>query len=74
MAGQQVDRLAEARDADIGIGDFDLGQLVPGHLQGITVHAGNAQQARIVEQHRLPVDRELHVEAQMPCTQLQRRA
>jgi hypothetical protein len=70
MAGQHVDGLAESGDTDVGVGDRNFRQLDPGHLQRIAVHAGDALQVRIVQQHGLPVDRQLHVETEMGRTEL----
>ena len=75
MAGQQVDSLAEPRNADVGVAVNarsyrDLRQLAPRHFQGIAIHAGDALQVRIVEQHGLAVDRQLDVETEMARTEL----
>ena len=62
--------LAEPRNADVSVCDLDLRQVIPRHLQGVAVHAGDALQIRIVEQHGLAVDRQLHVETKMTGTEL----
>ena len=74
MAGQQVDRLAEPRNADVACrcdrdshGDSVARQR---HFQGVAIDAGDALQVRIVQQHGLAVDRQLDVETEMARAEL----
>jgi hypothetical protein len=69
VTGQHVDRLAQPRYADVGVGDRNLRQLIPGHFQSVAIDACDALQVRIVEQDGMPVDRQLDVETEMACAE-----